>query len=362
MWLPSTSAKKTAFLFFLLGPLLAGLPARAQFNAGDLVRGGTANARKLLHAYGEPLNKGLAAGLNAGWQRPGEAFKTGRFELRLLGTVGFPPPEDRTFDVTRIGLDDLVQPENPARVLAPTVFNKDEQGLPMVVYGTRPDTGERVRLAGFNTAPGLGIEVAPLPMAQLHVGLIANTELMVRYVPTVTFSDNQVSLWGLGLKNHIGELLPLLSELPVDVIGTVGYTEFQGKDGLGVRPEAGVPNPNPGDYSTQRFAFDTKAWYGSLVVSKNIGKALALHAGLSYSKSTTETALTGTYPITVIRQQAPYTKEIANLTDPLRLEFDHGQVGLTGGLRLKFSLFSFNLEGTWAEYPTVNAGLGLGWN
>ncbi|MGV3639138.1 MAG: DUF6588 family protein, partial [Adhaeribacter sp.] len=52
----------------------------------------------------------------------------------------------------------------------------------------------------------------------------------------------------------------------------------------------------------------------------------------------------------------------ANFTDPLRLQFDHGQVGLTGGLRLKLAIFSFNQEGTWAEYPTVNAGLGLGWN
>lgn len=362
MWPVITPANKFAFLLSLLGALLAVLPARAQFDAGDLVRSGSANAHKLLQAYGEPLNKGLAAGLNAGWQRPGAAFKTGRFELRLLGTVGFPPPEDRSFDLTRIGLDEQVQPANPAQVLAPTVFSKDEQGLPLEVYGRRPDTGERVLLGSFNTAPGLGIEVAPLPMAQLHVGLIANTELMVRYVPELTFSDNRVSLWGLGLKNHIGEWLPIISELPVDLIAAAGYTEFKASDGLKVRPESGVSNPSPADYSTQRFAFDSRAWYGSLVLSKNIGKALALHAGLSYSKASTETALTGTYPVTVLRQQQPYTKEIANFTDPLRLAFDHGQVGLTGGLRLKFSIFSFNLEGTWAEYPTVNAGLGLGWN
>jgi hypothetical protein len=349
-------------LLSMLASLLAVTPGRGQIDAGDLVRTGIANANKLLAPYAAPVNKSFSADLNGGWLTSGQAFKPGRFEFRVFGTAAFVPAKDETFDVTRIGLDATVQPANPANKMAPTLFGEDEQGLPLEVYGTRPDTGERIRLASFNSAPGIGFQVAPLPMAQLHVGLAAKTELMVRFLPELRFSDNRIKMWGLGLKHNIGQWLPVISELPIDVTATAAYTFFRASDGLGVRPESGVSNPSPGDYSTQRIGFDTKAWYASLVVSKTFPKALSTYGGLSYSRGVTETALTGTYPVTVIRQQAPYNKEIVNLTDPVQLEFDHGQMGLTGGLRLKFGLVSFHVEGTWSQYSTVGAGIGLGWN
>jgi hypothetical protein len=98
------------------------------------------------------------------------------------------------------------------------------------------------------------------------------------------------------------------------------------------------------------------------VVSKTFFKSLSTYGGLSYSKGLSEAALAGLYPVTQIRQQPPFNKEIVNYTDPVHLDFDHRQVGLTGGLRLKLKAMSLNIEGTWAEYPSLSAGLGLGWN
>jgi hypothetical protein len=354
-----TGQLKSTLLPFLVF-LLTAAPALGQVNAGDLVRSGIDNAHKLLEAYGAPINKGFSAGLNAGWLNSGQVFEPGRFEVRLFGSAAFVPQKDQTFDVTQIGLSAHVRPANPANKIAPTLFGENQQGLPLEVYGTRPDTGEEVKLAAFNSAPGIGFQVAPLPMIQANIGLARKTELMGRYFPEIRFSDNRVDWWGLGLKHDIGQWLPL--RLPFEVTAAAAYTAFQASDGLKVRPEANVSNPNPGDYSTQRIAFDTQAWQASLVASKTFFKRLNTYAGLSYSKGVTETALAGTYPVTVIRQQAPFNKEIRNFTDPVTLHFDHGQMGLTGGLRLKFSVFSFNLEGTWSQYSTVSAGMGLGWN
>jgi hypothetical protein len=348
------------FLPLLL--LLAVPRAQGQIDAGDLIQSGVGNTHKLLGAYGAPINKGFSADLNAGWLTPGKIFAPGRFEVRVFGTAAFVPKKDQTFDVTQIGLDANVRPANPANKLAPTLFGENKQGLPLDVYGTRPDTGQPIKLATINSAPGIGFQVAPLPMAQVTVGLVQQTELLVRFLPEVRFSDNRVQMWGLGLKHNIGQWLPVIHQLPFAVTAAAAYTSFRYSDGLTLQPERGVSNPEPGDYSNQRITFDTKAYYASLAVSKSFTKVLGTYAGLSYSKGITGTALAGTYPVTVIRQQAPYNKEIVNLTDPVKLDFDHGQMGLTGGLRLKLAVFSFSLEGTWSQYSTLNAGIGLGWN
>lgn len=349
-------------LLFLLLMLVSWLPAQAQVDVEEFIRSGTDNTQKLLRAYGTPLTKGFETGLNAGWLTNGETFEPWRFEVQVSGSAAFVPQKDQTFDVTRIGLNANVQPANPANTIAPTFFGEDRQGLPLEVYGTRPDNGERIPVADFNSAPGIGFQIAPLPMIQGNIGLPGKTELMVRFFPEIQFSDNRVKLWGLGFKHQIGQWIPGLNQLPFALTASLAYTAFAFSDGQKLEPEKGVANPNPGNYSTQRILFDTQAYHASLIASKVLFKSLSAYGGLSYSKGRTEAALAGTYPVTVIRQQAPYTKEVANLTDPVKLDFDHGQLGLTGGLRLKMGIVSLNLAGTWSQYSSVSAGLGLGWN
>lgn len=348
-------------LLFILLWLLACLPAQGQIDAEDFIRTGVDNTHKLLRAYGAPLTTGFSTSLNGGWLTGGQALKPGHFEVLFAGTATFVPRKDQTFDVTRIGLDAQVQPANQDRKLAPTFFGEDRQGLPLEVYGTRPDNGERVRVAAFNSAPGVGFQVAPFPMAQLNVGLVQQTELMLRFMPEVTFSDNRVKQWGLGLKHELSQWIPGFSQLPFGLTATLAYTAFRFSDGLSLEPEKGVANPSPGDYSSQRIRFDTQAYHASLVFSRTFFDKLNIYGGASYSKGQTETGLAGTYPVTVIRQQAPYTKEIANLTDPVRLDLAQSQPGLTGGLRVRKGLFSFHLAGTWSRYSSLSAGMGLGW-
>jgi hypothetical protein len=333
-----------------------------QDEIGQFIRSGIDNAHKLVKAYSNPLHKSLATDLNAGWITSGEAFEPGRFELRFFGMAAFVPAKDESFDVTQIGLNANVRPTNPASRTAPTFFGENQDGIPLDVYATRPDNGQQVKVASFTSPPGIGFQVAPIPMAQLTVGLVKKTEVMVRFIPEIRYSDNRLNLWGVGLKHNINQWIPGLRQLPFELTAAAGYTSFHTSEGVGVRPEAGVANPNPANYETQRVVFDTKAYSGSLVISKTFFETLNLYGGLNYSKGLSEAALAGTYPVTQIRQQPPFNREIVNYTDPINLDFDHGQMGLTGGLRLKLKAFSFNLAGTWAHYPSVSAGIGLGWN
>jgi hypothetical protein len=122
-----------------------------------------------------------------------------------------------------------------------------------------------------------------------------------------------------------------------------------------------VANPNPADYTKQKIIFNTKSFMGQLVASKTIS-VITGYAGFSYSNASTDTGMLGNYPVTVLREQPPYTRQIQNITDPVNFVTNYKQLGLTGGFRLKLAVFTLNAEGTWAKYPTVSAGIGVGYN
>lgn len=351
-----------AFLFsFLLLNGLIGQQALAQSETGYLIQSGIDNTNKLLKAYAAPLTRSFSTGLNAGWLMSGETFKPGHFEILISGSAVLIPQKDQTFDVSQIGLNSNIRPANPGNTMAPTFFGDSGEGLALDVYTTRPDNGEEVKVATINSPPGVQSRALPVPMAQLNIGVLKGTELMVRFTPEITFSDNVVKLWGIGLKQQINQWIPGLNQSAFRLTASLAYTSLRTTDGLKVRPEEGVSNPNPGDYSSQHILYHTKAYHAGLILSKPLTKALSTHAGLVYSKGQTETGLLGTYPITVIREQPPYNEEITNLTDPVKLRFEQGQPGLTAGLRLRFGIFSLNVAGILAQYSSVSAGIGLGW-
>ena len=326
-----------------------------------MIQSGIHNATVLARAYSAPVSKAFGTDLNTGWLTTGKVFKPGRFEIRLFANAAFVPAEDRTFDVTAVGLNNNVRLAPGSANLAPTVFGPDEDGPLLNVYATNPDTQEEEGLASINTPKGFGTAVAPIPMAQVNVGLFKETELMVRFIPNSTVRDLRLNLWGLGLKHNVGQWLPVISLLPFQLTAAVAYSSFESSYALDLAPQAGVVNPNPADYTTQAVEFNTRAYQALLVASKT-WSAFTGYAGLNYSSAATTTGMTGNYPVTVLGEQPPHNKEIRTIINPVQFQQDYRQWGFTGGFRLKLAIISFNAEGTWANYPTASAGIGLGFN
>ncbi|QNF33455.1 hypothetical protein HUW51_12260 [Adhaeribacter swui] len=353
--------RKVYLLVLTIGLLLVKNEAQAQSETAELIKSGIVNAELLGKAYGTPLSKAFGTDINTGWITTGEAFKPGRFEIRIFANATFVPQKDQTFDVSTLGLNSNVRVASGSGTQAPTVFGADSPGPLLNVYATRPDTKQEEQVASFNTPQGIGTNIAPIPMAQLSVGVVKGTELMFRFIPESKVGDLKLNLWGIGIKNNVSQWLPALSALPFDLTAAVAFSSFRSNYGLQLNPQSGVANPNPLDYSNQKVIFNSKAIMAQLVASKTIS-VITGYAGVTYSQSHSTTAMRGNYPVTTIREQAPYTKEIQNITDPVNIPLDYNQLGLTAGLRLKLSILSINAEGTWAKYPTVSAGIGLGFN
>ncbi len=353
--------RKITALVILIGLFILNNPVFAQSETAELIKSGIVNAELLAKAYGTPLSKAFGTDINSGWITTGQAFKPGRFELRVFANAAFVPQKDQMFDVSTIGLNSNVRVAQGSGTMAPTVFGQDSPGPLLNVYATRPDTKQEEQVASFNTPEGIGTNLAPIPMAQLTIGVAKETELMFRLIPKSKFEDFNLNLWGIGLKNNVGKWFPGLTALPFDIAVAAAFSSFRSNYDLQLRPQSGVANPNPLDYTNQKIVFNSKAFMAQLVASKTLS-VITGYAGVSYHNSNTTTAMSGNYPVTVLREQAPYTREIQNIIDPVRVPTKYNQIGLTAGFRLKLAILSLNAEGTLAKYPTVSAGIGLGYN
>ncbi|ALI99422.1 DUF6588 family protein [Rufibacter tibetensis] len=341
----------------VLGILLASPAAKAQEPIGEVIKAGQRDASILIKAYAEPGGRAMGHALNGGWFNSGKAMELGKFDVRVFVTAVFTPEDQTTFDVSKLNLErmKLSAGESP---IAPTLFGDNEEGPQLEVQSNSP--GERVI---FRTPAGIGYRNVPIPMAQVSFGLIKDTEVAVRFVPKTTYEEYSAKLWGVGVKHGIKQYIPVLSAIPdFDIAVFGGFTSFETAADLEINPDpvaARSPSQQqPGYYDNQQLVFTTKAWTTSLVAAKTVG-VLGVYGGVKYSHVISDINVNGRYPITAFKITPP-NRYIVDTTDPVAVNIGDSQLGLTGGLRLKLSIFSIYAEGTWAKYPSATAGIGLG--
>ncbi|MFB9865344.1 DUF6588 family protein [Rufibacter immobilis] len=351
----------------MLGLLLTTTAAQAQDEVGEFLRAGRQDANKLLGAYVEPASKSLGHSLNGGWFNSGKAMKLGRFDVRVFATGAVVPDKDKTFDLQALGLTQVKV--NPGNSIAPTVLGNDQEGPELTLVDRNPLNGRDEEIAKINSPQGAGFSFLPVPMAQVSLGLVKDTEIAVRFSPKVKFDDFEGELWGVGLKHGIKQWIPVISMIPgFDITVFGGYTNLKSAyRGIDVqlatrdRVFASSQQLQEGYYDNQVIRLTTKAWTGSLVASKTLS-VLTAYAGVRYSNIETDLNAEGRYPVVAYRTTAPYTKYVEDLENPVTLNMKDSQWGATAGLRLKLAFFSLYGEYTLSKYSTASAGIGLGFN
>ncbi|WP_181304649.1 DUF6588 family protein [Rufibacter sp. XAAS-G3-1] len=343
----------------MAGIVLAPLSAQAQQSFGEVIKAGTKDANTLIRVYFEPGGKAVGHALNGGWFNSGKAMGLGRFDVRLFATGVFVPKDQTTFDISTLELEKIRLSPGQSPI-APTIFGEDEEGPQMEVETT--GAGEK---ATFRTPPGIGYRNVPIPMAQVSLGLVKDTEVAVRYVPEVKYEDYSTKLWGVGVKHGLKQWIPVISAIPgFDIAAFGGYTQLEANAALNLEPDPAAAKTaqqqQPGYYDNQALVFTTKAWTVSLVASKTLS-VITAYGGVKYSHATTDVNVNGRFPVTTFRGTPP-AREIVDLVDPVVLNVEDSQFGLTAGFRLKLLFFSVYGEGTLAKSPSATAGVGFGFN
>lgn len=342
----------------------------AQGDVAQLLKAGATDASKLVQAYTTPFFRGFGVGLNGGWYNTAKPHGLGRFDVTFNMNLCTVPTEDQTYDAAALGFT-AIRLDNPANHIGQTLAGEiNPKNNPVYVLEldntATPVPGDKIEVARFDAPPGAGLPYSGAPTVQLAVGLIKKTEVMVRYMPTVSLGkQGDIGLVGFGLKHDIKQWIPVVSKMPFDMSAYFGYTKMNLNYGLDLKPEAGVPNKtgNNGVYADQAMDLETKSTTFGLILSKKLA-ILTVYGAANYQRSSTTLGLNGDYPITsfegTVGDPNFGSKVVDKVSNPVNFTVD-GANGMTGtiGARLKLLVLTFQGAYTFGKYPMVTAGVGL---
>jgi hypothetical protein len=341
--------------------MLWSLSSQAQGGSfSALIQSGPADATKLANAYGEPLFKAVGTGLNSGWYNSAKPDKLLHFDLRISVSTTFIPASDQTFDVTKIGLSNNIRPDDPSQTIAQTFGgSKNTYGPLLDVYD---DNGQKV---GSFDMPSGKLNFIPAPQVQLTIGLIQNTDLTIRGIPSINLgSAGSISSIGFGIRHDIiqdfvGKGVSKI--IPFDLALAFGYSHLNMSIPLNVQPDNGAQPENSAqstDFSNQHISATLNNVMAQLIFSKKIAFFTPFVA-VGYNNTHTTFNTVGNYPITTGEDDG--TETYTTYPNPISIsETTTNGWRADLGFQLTPGFFRLYVSGSLAAYKSVNAGIGFG--
>jgi hypothetical protein len=327
-------------------------------NMGAFLASGVDDAQTLLLPYLTPAVNAFGAGLGSGWYNTAEPHKLGGFDITFSVNTGIIPKKYETYEIDNSSLN-FLQLQDPTNTTAPTISGDNEYG-PMLNYKLDGYTGE-----AFQTMKGMNVNYVPMPMVQAGIGLIKGTEVMVRYLPNIQISDNEVGLWGLGIKHDIKQWIPGLKRVPVFNMSIMyGFTKLHTFIASNVTPDdinaGSFEGADASTWENQEFQVISQSQTGNLVVSANL-PVVCFYGGAGFIRTKTNLRCVGDYPMVAMVEGVPV---IQKLTDPIDMEFKNKEGGITkprlnAGVRFKLAILTIHFDYSWANYSVLSAGLGF---
>ncbi len=330
---------------------------------GNFMAGGVEDAENLFQEYLTPLGNSFGASLTSGWYNTAKPHKPLGFDLTFTFNLAFVPDEDLTYM-----LDDIEFSEVPsvlsvnATGQAPTFSGKRDPG-PQIQY-IEQVSGNNEVLASYNAPKGTGVSFIGVPMIQLGVGLIKDTEIVGRYMPTVSLGNvGELGVWGVGLKHSLKQWIPGIKMLPVFNMSLFGgYTQMNSSAGISITHldlDMDDPTTTP-DYDNQSMDLTVSSFTAALLVSANL-PVVCFYGGAGIATTKSELALKGNYPYLAVNGNDVQTQVV---TDPFTISIENkdGAVmnpRLNAGVRFKFAVITLHFDYTYANYSLATAGLGI---
>lgn len=355
-------------LLVLLIFVIAGKLTFAQADVVEFIKAGKVDASKLMKAYLDPYGLALGDGLNNGWYYTAKTHDRFGFDFSMSISSIRIPESGKTFDIGGISLQDVVL-NDPTDHVAPTVAGAELQGPKINILA--PDASSPSdTLGSFFSPPGIGTSNVPIPVAQLSIGLLSNTDVTLRYVPKLHFNqpnekdeDVQVGLFGVGVKHNFKESIPGLRYLPFDAAIFASYSNITASTGIDFQLDDYMANKyyeKPDNYvlyDDQELDIESNTLKIGLIVSKEVA-FITFFGGVGNSQSKTTVDLLGRYPVAVEVEDNKVTG-IEDEVDPIKMKFESSRLSMDAGLRMKLGFFNVFASVNKAEYLSLNAGVSL---
>lgn len=358
-------------------------PALAQIDdVSAILQSGVHDANILAREYIKPLGSGFGAGLNTGWTNTAGTHQKFGFDLTVTAGLSIVPDKDLSFDFNDLDLDELVYESGP--MTSPTINGAEEPGTTLAFYtdelidpdGPGPEPAAMQKLFEFSMPEGSGFEYVPAPMIKLGVGVVKNTDIMIRYMPEYDVKDfGSFKIFGLGVKHDIKQWLPGGNTIPVDITAMIGYTSLEVGADFELDPADVIDEPgrteNPysaSQWESQGIELKAKAWTFNALVGKTF-PVLSIYAGLGFESSKLTIKTPGSYPTVTPNEsfdigqpQGPGNQPfIVNaVDDPLDIEIKgDNSFRALAGFRIRLSVIHISGSYTLSNYSSYNLGVGI---
>lgn len=361
---------KILLLAFVLLVLTLPLKVTAQNEAdfANFLKAGEVDASKLMTAYMEPAVKSMSYGMTGGWYNTAKPHKSLGFDIGVTANFAFIPSSENFFNPNALNLttttydgarpNGSAAPYDPDRK-APTFFGpKDETQYTSTyedpILGTQSISYSGPE--GLDVKNAIGFAAMPVPMIQLGIGVIKNTDIKIRFanstmagsvIPNVEFDNSEFSIFGIGVMHDIKQHIKGIKMLPFDLSAMVAYNSVSGTTDLS---NTNTSDARP-DSDNGELDYKFNSWVIDALISKKIS-VLTGYAGFGYSIINTNVDVNGEY---VIDSSNPSFV----LTNPVAIDYNNNSVRFLIGMRLKFGPLYLNGDYTFQKFNSFTFGIGF---
>jgi len=261
----------TSLIVLFLTLVSSSLKAQNQSDLSAFLQAQQQDAGKLIAAYTTPAIKAVSYGMTNGWYHTGKAHGKLGVDVGVTFSAVMVPTSDNYFNTNAIGLSPNTQLTSPSSGRAPTIFGPKDATNYTSTYNYQPPTGPSYPvIVNFQGPEGLDLKknihasAVPVPMIQLGIGLVMNTDLKVRYLPEQKVGSTKVSMLGFGLLHDIKQHIPGVKLAPFDLSVLVAYNSVNGSTNL-VNPPSTATSSRPSSPdgslpSSPRCRSSTSTW------------------------------------------------------------------------------------------------------
>lgn len=311
------------------------------------------DAQTYLNNYIKPGMLSFANGMAGGWYNTAKPHKTLGFDLTVTVNLANVPSSDRTFIFNNADYLNLETTGGstgyPTLVGGPTT-----EQLRLTGTYTDPETGNTYTYNSetFTAPEGFDVEDLPLagvpvPMVQLGIGLIKNTDIKIRY-GRINDEDYSGNLFGLGVMHDFKQWIPGIKHIPIDMSVFVGYSR--------VNTKVSIDESEPGFSANGETELKASTTTVQVLISKKLA-ILTPYFGIGYNAVGSSVKVDGTF---INNNLTDANGNPFVLTDPVDLSFSGGSsLRTTLGLRIKLAIITLHADYTIQKYNMLTAGLGL---
>jgi hypothetical protein len=320
------SRRSASTILLCTGALLVAHAFPARVAAQDIEAELRTLTQDNAELYIEPLTSGLAAALNSGFYHTAKVHDVLGFDfgIRVMGAFvpgdldTFVPIPPESVEFQAVDYSNPYAPEAGQVLVSPTASGEGD-GLRLVPAGAFL---QALQTAGENPADyeiplpqGFDLPIVPYGAIQGALGVPLGTEVVVRFIPSITPDEDvgSISMFGAGIKHSVDQWLPGSS--PVNIALAFGFQHFQ-----------------VGDY------LDANSTQWSVIVSKDLS-VLTLYAAGTIEDADLDVSYVFTDPVVagtpLQGETIEFTQDTPNdATLALGATLDLGPVALNAGYTL----------------------------